>query len=144
MKQDPPSFESTMSVDETDPAGPSSFKSGSPLVGEEVQMSQVDAAVVASRSLMEDDDDDDEEEDDISAKSGASEQRDPPHNMGGFGCQPYDPQEWESIYNATVCTGVFPVCNVELAEQLEMMTVSFFQEIKYSTKMCKFGMGNLF
>lgn len=121
-----------MSVDETDPVGPSSLKSGSPLeeaaktIEPEASICQVDAAVAASKSLLEDDDDDD---DDVSVKSGASEQRDPPQ-MGGFNCQPYDPREWEAIYNASLC-------NDELAEQLNMMTVSVSQ--KYMPpKTCKF------
>jgi G3E family GTPase len=117
MKQDPPSFESTMSVDETDPVGPSSLKTVSEVVNTidpESTMCQVDAAVAASKSLLEEDDEDDY---DVSAKSGASEERDQPH-MGTFSCQPYDPLQWEAIYNATLCH------TNELGEQLEMMTVS--------------------
>lgn len=130
MKQDPPSFESTMSVDETDPIGSSSLKSGSP-PGEVAKtidpesMSQVDAAVAGSKSLMEDDDDGD---DDVSVKSGASEQRDQPQ-MGGFSCQPYNSQEWEALYNTTLC-------NTQLGEQLEMMTVSVKKDASEKCKFC--------
>lgn len=115
-----------MSVDDTDPVGPSSsLKSEGVKTIDPESMCQVDAAVAASKSLLEDEDDDDD--DNVSVKTGASEQRDPPQ-MGGFSfqpftCQPYDPLEWEALYNATVC-------NAELSESLEMMTVSFKKDTR--------------
>jgi hypothetical protein len=67
----------------------------------------------------------DEDDDDITEDGEENRDKPPESSQRRFLFEMYEyPKEWENLYNDTICAqGVFPVCQGQIEEQLDLITV---------------------